>query len=406
MIDIAQKLRGVDWDFSDYSSVKYPFDLNSIPWYPATFAPPIPKFLIASLTKPGDVVLDPFGGSGTTVVEALKLSRLPIYNDLNPFAADIVKAILCAIRYAIYDCEYLTKEAEQKKVEDSCSQKTVASEFIDANGINKDVHEWFHEDTLVELLGINKLIQEDTAPEYNDEIKAIRKFAFSSILKSACSQPGHFTYITDNCKPKNKTYKNAISLYVEKIEQICLAAKDMLIQFRLAYPQADLLSLVDNTRVEDGDARDLSWIGDHSVDLVLTSPPYLCAQDYIKTMRLTNLFFTNDDAFINKPYNEIGSRKQRKGKPDVVVPEFYQDLRQVFTHVDRVLKPAGYFCLVMGQGKSKITTGVDTISDLCGMVEKDFGFEKIFHEKRNIVNREIRIGGVDKEDIIIFQKKR
>ena len=60
----------------------------------------------------------------------------------------------------------------------------------------------------------------------------------------------------------------------------------------------------------------------------------------------------------------------------------------------------------MGQGKSKITTGVDTISDLCGMVEKDFGFEKVFHEKRNIVNREIRIGGVDKEDIIIFQKKR
>ena len=38
--------------------------------------------------------------------------------------------------------------------------------------------------------------------------------------------------------------------------------------------------------------------------------------------------------------------------------------------------------------------------------QKDFGFEKIFHEKRNIVNREIRIGGVDKEDIIIFQKKR
>ena len=62
MEDVLQTLQGINWDFSDYNSSKYPLDINSIPWYPATLVPPIPKFLIALLTKPGDIVFDPFGG--------------------------------------------------------------------------------------------------------------------------------------------------------------------------------------------------------------------------------------------------------------------------------------------------------------------------------------------------------
>ena len=40
----------INWDFGDYNTSKYPLDLNSIPWYPATFPAPIPKLLIGLLS--------------------------------------------------------------------------------------------------------------------------------------------------------------------------------------------------------------------------------------------------------------------------------------------------------------------------------------------------------------------
>lgn len=404
MIDIIKKLENIDWDFSDYNSSRYPFDLNSIPWYPATFVPPIPKFLIASLTKPGDVVFDPFGGSGTTIIEALKLNRLAIYNDINPFARDIVCALLATINQTLKNSNYLDKNSEKRRLDSYSVSESQVDNFIAINSICKDVKDWYEEKTLRELLCIINLLLQDT--NQDKEIKLIRKLAVSSILKSASSQPGHFTYVTDNCKPNKKTYKNAIQLYLERLEQIVLAAEDFIIQFNLAHSEASLNDLLNMSSIVNGDARNLEWLDDHSVDLVLTSPPYLCAQDYIKTMRLTNLFFPNEEAFTTTVKKEMGARCQRRGKAEVVVPNFYNDMYLVFNHIDRVLKPNGFFCLVMGQGKGKITAGYNIISDLCNYVEQECHFEKVFHKQRNIGSRVIRIGGVDKEDIIIFRKNR
>ncbi len=48
---------------------------------------------IERYSRPGDVVLDPFGGSGVTAIEAMLLGRRAIHNDLNPFANFITEAI-------------------------------------------------------------------------------------------------------------------------------------------------------------------------------------------------------------------------------------------------------------------------------------------------------------------------
>jgi hypothetical protein len=44
-------------------------------------------------TQPGDYVLDPFGGSGVTAIEAMLLNRRAIHNDINPFANFIASQI-------------------------------------------------------------------------------------------------------------------------------------------------------------------------------------------------------------------------------------------------------------------------------------------------------------------------
>ncbi|WP_239698120.1 DNA methyltransferase, partial [Microcystis aeruginosa] len=48
---------------------------------------------IKRFSQVGDVVLDPFGGSGVTAVEALVLKRKAIYSDINPMAGFICRNI-------------------------------------------------------------------------------------------------------------------------------------------------------------------------------------------------------------------------------------------------------------------------------------------------------------------------
>lgn len=60
--------------------------LHSICSYMAMFPPTIPRYFVENCTKPGDVVLDPFSGRGTTPLEACLSGRVGIGNDLNPLA--------------------------------------------------------------------------------------------------------------------------------------------------------------------------------------------------------------------------------------------------------------------------------------------------------------------------------
>src|SRR6266478_2565869 len=48
---------------------------------------------IERYSQQGDVVLDPFGGTGVTAIEAFLIGRKAIQNDLNPFANFIARDI-------------------------------------------------------------------------------------------------------------------------------------------------------------------------------------------------------------------------------------------------------------------------------------------------------------------------
>lgn len=395
-----KELTKINWDFSDYNSTKYPLDLNSIPWYPATFISPIPRLLIALLSEPNDRVLDPFGGKGTVAIEALLQNRIPIYNDLNPFAKELLCGLIAAIEYQINGMD--TLENEMENIRRNILTFSQIDDYLAENGISKDVRDWFHPKTLAELLSIHRLIV--GCDDVCSTTYLIRKLAFSAILKSASSQPGHFTYITDNCKPRALKEKDAITLYAEKIEQIMLAAKEFLIQYSFTYSMPQLRSSLSEIQIKIGNAKNLDWITTESVDLVITSPPYLCAQDYIKTMRLMNLFFKNEQAFSNDYKEEIGPRRMRKGNSSSVVSTFYDDMNSVFNNIHRVLRNDALFCLIVGQGKAKITEKYNVIDDLSRMAQNECHFELLFQHTRKIGNRVIQVGGVDTEDILIFKK--
>lgn len=97
-------------------------------------------------------------------------------------------------------------------------------------------------------------------------MQVIKKIALSSILKQASSQPGHFTYITDNCKPSKLIYKSANKPYLDKVKQLKLAAQDMVTQFTLTNPESELITTLNRVKIVTGDARKLDWIPASSVN--------------------------------------------------------------------------------------------------------------------------------------------
>jgi len=60
--------------------------------YPARFSPVFARAAIEAFSKLGDIILDPFMGGGTTLVEARALGRMAIGADINALAVFISKA--------------------------------------------------------------------------------------------------------------------------------------------------------------------------------------------------------------------------------------------------------------------------------------------------------------------------
>ncbi len=70
--------------------------------FPAKFPPQLPRLFIENLTGPGDIVLDPMMGSGTTLLEAVSLKRRALGCDIDPLALRMgaVKLLPVAVQEA------------------------------------------------------------------------------------------------------------------------------------------------------------------------------------------------------------------------------------------------------------------------------------------------------------------
>ena len=108
LVSPINKLEGLDWDFADAQTGYLTHSLHP---YPAKYIPQIPNALIQELSSVGDTVLDPFCGSGTTLVEALLLKRHAVGVDANPLACLIARAK--TTRLTETDVESLRRLAEQ-----------------------------------------------------------------------------------------------------------------------------------------------------------------------------------------------------------------------------------------------------------------------------------------------------
>src|SRR3989338_5740734 len=260
--------------FSNSVAFKVTNLTHGIHTYPAKFIPHIPRcaFKYSNL-KEGSVVFDPFVGCVTTLVEARlhKLNSLgteinPLGRSLsevksNPIFEESPKAIFA------YTNQLLDKIKNDKK------------EILinDINNLPKNWHFWFPEKLLKDIIRIKKNIlifrPSTLKPIKEPDLEKLRKLylvTLSSIIKKASYLDESQIKVFKKKEKFKQGYPNVINLFKQAIEKNQKGVYEFTKYIRYDKKYAKIIG---------NDARNVD-LEDSSVDLIVTSPPYINAIDY------------------------------------------------------------------------------------------------------------------------------
>ncbi|QHT58144.1 site-specific DNA-methyltransferase [Cellulomonas sp. H30R-01] len=210
-------------------------------------------------------VLDPFGGSGTTVIAAEQSSVSGMGVDVHPFVSRIAKAKLAWRAdpdILLERARAVTLEVQRARRVEGPSSPLIAKCFPDTAALE-------------ELLRVRDAVETLRAGDAYDELLWL---AFVSIIR-ACSPAGtaQWQYVLPN-----KTKSRVLEPRAAFESRVRLFADDMwAMQDHLAAPGG---------QVFEADARTLDGVSDGWADLILTSPPYANNFDYADATRLEQSF--------------------------------------------------------------------------------------------------------------------
>lgn len=235
------RLKAVDWDFTDASQDS----LASIHPYPARFIPDIPRELISGLgCDKGAVILDPFCGSGTTLLEAQRAGFESVGIDLNPIAC-----LISSVKTKELPPEFLPVAHDVYE-----QAKNTFDGYVDIPTIPNLDH-WFKPDVQKALSSLLTHIDEQS----DVNLKNALKLALSSIIVRVSNQESDTRYAAiDN----NYTANDVLESFLTACNKIHEAKKRNSVNLECSKIfNQDILSVL---------ASDF----DKPVGLVITSPPY------------------------------------------------------------------------------------------------------------------------------------
>lgn len=254
--------------------------------YPCKFIPEIPRWAINKyLHGRQGVIFDPFSGSGTTLLEA----NINGYSAWGTEIDDIAKLIISV---------KTTKISERKLGKLDEIYREITQEMLNETATSyrpliNNLEHWFGEETILKLGKIKNHVE--TIDDL--EIKNFFKLCFVSIVKRVSK--------ADDTSPKpyvsNKIIKNPPAVERE-FASVYRRYKEMLIGL-------SSLERLGTSIIITGDA--LSFDLNQGIDLAITSPPYINAFDYGRTMRLENLWLgtLTENELRNKKKNYVGTEK-------------------------------------------------------------------------------------------------
>lgn len=353
--------------------------------YRACFKPQVPRFFIERFTKEGDVVYDPFMGRGTTVLEAVLLGRKAIGNDVNPLSLILVEPRLVIPTFAEV-CERLDPIQTDRSLK-----------------AGMDLSMFYHEGTLSELLSLRRFLQLRKESGKEDHVdRWIRMVATNRLTGHS---PGFFSVYTlppnqattptsqrriNKARGQRPPYRNVRKLILRKTERI-LRAITPLERRRLAQG-AEKVTLL-NT-----DARGTSRIDGESVQLTVTSPPFLDIVDYA-TDNWLRCWFNGIDG------SEIGKAITKSRSLD----DWMNVMSGVFEELYRVTKRGGHVAFEVGEIRRKTIELEHSVIPIGGkagfFVQTVYINQQQFTKTSNIWGIRNNVGGTNTNRIVLFQKR-
>lgn len=339
------------WSFSDKTRKDTAYITHGYHRYPAKFIPQIVSRLVRGYTKKGDIVVDPFGGCGTTVVESKIMGRPSIGVDINPVAVLITNAKKTPI--------------QPSKLEECFAKLKVKIDYFDENTkVEVPKHEridyWFKPTEKRKLAFLFSEI-------LKIKDKDVRNFflcGLSNILKN-CS-----IWLQKSNKPTRDFNKNPAEPFAIFSRQI----KSMM------RGNVDFFNLLEESgfshipcEVHCADARKIP-VKLNSISLIVTSPPYVTSYEYADLHQLSALWFNHTDnlrdfrkRFIGTSHHkkrdlilnsqiaeEIKRELMEKSKKTAdEVANYFGEMNQTFGEMKRILKKGGRTCIVIGNTSLK-----------------------------------------------------
>lgn len=342
-------------------------------------APELALDKITELTAPGGTVLDPMCGSGTVVRLAAEHKRIGIGADLDPLAV-IITRTACHPAWAknlVERAEALADRAWRYsgKLPDWIAKDPETREFVKY---------WFADEQAEDLSRLARVLI--TAPRRDDPLRV----AFSRMIVTK-ERGASLARDTSHSRPHKVTEINDYDVFEEFVK----AAKK-------------LATLIDGDGIEHrpkirrGDARTLGFVKAGSIDLCVTSPPYLNAIDYLRGHKMSLVWMGWTASAIRELRGEsVGvERAITDVNPDVRqiaetavprlsdLPERRQGMVLRFTHdmdrlarsLARVTKRGGHLVVVVADSQLK---GVPiSNAEICSGAASKNGFALVDRDER------------------------
>lgn len=341
-----------DWAFEDFRSTEQ--WTHGYHRYPAKFLPNVVKKIIEEHSPENcNVIADLFAGCGTTLVEAKAHGKESIGTDINPVATLITKA--------------KTTPIIPEKLEQAYSE--LVSLFINYNEgdySNIQKHErldhWFFPSEKKKIAFLFDLVRNFNT---EDSIKNFFYVCISNILKN-CSR-----WLQSSTKPqidKSKTIPDPFNEFKRHCSKMMKSNKEFYNYLtREGYLNSQCKILLN-------DARHTS-IESQSVDMIITSPPYVTSYEYADIHQLTAYwmdYISNmaefREQFIGTSYsrntsfevkgcaqaqNIVNSLAEKNKHIARNVAQYFNDMQDVANEMARILAPNGRTCIVIGNTKIK-----------------------------------------------------
>jgi hypothetical protein len=283
--------------------------------YRACFKPQLPGFFIERLTRPGDRVYDPFSGRGTTAVEAALLGRAPAANDINPLSAMLTGPRLAPPAMAA--------------IADRLAALDLSVGVPDP--AEDDLAAFYHPGTLQELTALRAWL---LGKPVLDPVEAwIRMVALNRLTGHS---PGFFSVYT---MPPNQAVSAVSQRKINEkrgqvpplrdVRAIILKKSRKLLADGPPPPHPAAVLMT-------GRSDTAPALADASVDLVVTSPPFLDVVDYEGDNWLRCWFAGIEPASV------VIARHR-----DTAAWEMF--VRRTFESLARVVRPGGFVAFEVGE---------------------------------------------------------